>query len=174
MRPGAAVVSSGGPVLLSLIQVYSTGVQPVLPLSRPRSLCTCPILSPQEGLVTWPSMPSFPPSWLGTDPFVSATCPVSCVLVPRPLTSLTDSCSLAPLNSHSLRPKACSPNVKRLVSLLGRRDCSHKAWLSLHLSSGTSGPQSSHQLVFSKALREQLRDGTHTLAHPRVGFRHKR
>lgn len=88
MRPGAAVVSSGGPVLLSLIQVYSTGVQPVLPLSRPRSLCTCPILSPQEGLVTWPSMPSFPPSWLGTDPFVSATCPVSWYLDHLPL-SLT-------------------------------------------------------------------------------------
>lgn len=79
-------MSSGGPVFPSPIQVHSTGVQPMLPPSRPRSSCARPILCPQERPVTWPSVPSFPLSWLGMGPFV---CHVSCVLVPRPLTSLT-------------------------------------------------------------------------------------
>lgn len=131
-RLGGSGVSSGGPAFLSPIQVHSTGGQ----TQELGPVPSCPL---QERPVVWPSVPGFPLGWLGTEPL--SVSHVSCVLVPRPLTSLSDSCSLAPSNPHSLWPKAGSPTVRRPVSLLGCRDRAHKAWLPRHPSSGTSGPQ---------------------------------
>lgn len=99
-----------------------------------------PSCLPQEGPVAWPSVPGCPLGWLGTDPFV---CRVSCALCPGAATthlSLSDSCSLAPLNPHCLWPKAGAPNVRRLVSLQGRRDRAREARLSSPVQWGRRPP----------------------------------
>lgn len=98
-------------------------------LSRPRSSGPSRPVSPKKGQsLGLPCQAALSAGWGRT--LLSAACPVPRVLVPRPLISLSDSCSLAPLNPHCLWPKAGAPNVRRLVSLQGRRDRARKARLS--------------------------------------------
>lgn len=100
MSPRAAVrlVLHGGPVFLAPLQVNpKTGVWPVLPLSRLRSLDSCPLLSSprRASLLTFHATH---PCQLAED---GPLC-LPCVLSPRTSTitfALSDSCSLAPLNA---------------------------------------------------------------------------
>lgn len=138
-RLGGSGLSSGGPASLSPIRVHATGGQPVFLLSRPRSSGPSRPVSPRKGQsLGLPCQAALSAGWGRT--LLSAACPVPRVLVPRPLISLSDSCSLAPLNPHCLWPKAGAPNVRRLVSLQGRRDRAREARLSSPVQWGRRPP----------------------------------
>lgn len=97
---GAAVrlVSRSGPVFLAPLQVHpKTGVWPVLPLSRLRSLGSCPLLSSPRR-ASHLTFHVTQPCQLAED---GPLC-LPCVLCPSTSTitfALSDTCSLAPLNS---------------------------------------------------------------------------